>query len=187
MQRPGAGDHGAGAIPVAARGPDRPRPVPVVPLHRLDPAAVADMVVDPVLGGAAAQVLPDLLLRREQPAPRGVQLIRERVERRRDVACTARIPVIAPRPAEVGGLLQDHEVVETGLPQRYAHPDAAEPGPDNDDLVPSGHVRAPPACRHAPPRHPPPGHALGLLVGNPSDSPDSNLACADWEAMAVPA
>src|SRR4029077_12334839 len=56
---------------------------------------------------------------------------------------TDRVPVIKKGSADIGGLLQDHEVVEARLPQADAHPDAAEPRPDDDVFVPHLRVTRP--------------------------------------------
>src|ERR1022692_3976038 len=93
-----------------------------------------------------------LLLRREQPAPRRVQLEGVGVQRGGHVAGAARILVVVPGPPEVVAFLQDHEVVEAGLLQGDRHPDTAESGANDHDPghvwtitqpIPPGHSAAP--------------------------------------------
>ena len=136
VQRARGGHHGPRLVAAhfaVLNGHDGPAPGVVVPVHPLDRAAVPDVLVHTVLAGAHPQVVPDLLLRREEAAPVRVQLEGVGVERRRHVARAARILVVAPGPAEVIALVQDEEVIESRLLQRDPHPDAAEPGSHNHD------------------------------------------------------
>src|SRR4029077_16140171 len=105
----------------------------VVPVHPLDRRAVPDVLVQAIFPCAVPQVVPDLLLRREQVSPVWGQLEGVGVERRRHVPRASWVLVVPPRPAEITGLVQDHEVVVTRLLQRDPHPDAAEPGSHEHD------------------------------------------------------
>ena len=130
VQRTRGGYHGPRLVAAhfaVLNGHDGPAPGTVVPVHPLHRAPVADVLVHAVLVGARPQVVPDLLLRREEPAPVRVQLEGVGVKRRRHVARATRVLVVAPGPAEIIALVQDHEIVESRLLQRDPHPDAAEP------------------------------------------------------------
>src|SRR6202042_98998 len=131
-------------------GLDVPAPGALVPVHPLDRAAVADVLVQAVLAGAHPQVVPDFLLRREEPAPRRVQLEGIGVERGRHVTRAAGVLVVAPGSAEIVTLVEDHEVVEADLLKRDPQPHAAEPSSDDHDpwnvwTIPKGPRRWP--CR----------------------------------------
>ena len=154
-----------------------PPPGAVVPVHPLDRCAVPDVLVQPVLPGAVPQVVPDLLLRREQAAPVRVQLEGVGVQRRRHVTRASRVLVVPPRSAEIRRLVQDHEVVVTRLLQRDPHPDAAEPGPHDHD---PWHVRTIT-------QPPPPGHALfpALALSHPSAHPPLGIAAFAAAVTAV--
>ena len=90
-----------------------------------DLVAIADVRVDAVLASDPAQVLPDLGLRRERPAPVRVGRERERVQVRGHVAGAARVGVIAPGAAQLLGPLEHDEVVDALLLQADRH---AQPG-----------------------------------------------------------
>ena len=124
-QRAHAGDEEVGGE-AALVGLDSPDLGFVVPGGLGDGVVVADVRVEPVLGRAVAQVVPDLRLGREGAAPARVRLEGEGVEMRGDVAGAAGIGVVAPGAAEVARPLQDHEVVHAGLLQADAAADARE-------------------------------------------------------------
>ena len=90
--------------------------------------------VEPALGGHRAQVIQDLLPRREAAAP-PARPERERVQVRRHVTGQAGVGVVPPGPPEVVAAVDDEEVVDARLPQRRGHADPAEPGADHENLV----------------------------------------------------
>src|ERR1022692_1123681 len=143
VQRAARGYHGPRPVafppprPRVLAGRDIPAPGLVVPVHPLDRAAVTDVLGHAVFARAHPQVLPDLPLRSEQPAPRRVQLEGVGVQRGGHVAGAGRILVVVPGPPEVVAFLQDHEIVEAGLLQGDRHPDTAESGANDHD---PGHV-----------------------------------------------
>src|SRR6188472_4233410 len=89
------------------------------------------MALDPALPRSAAQVLENLRLRREHPAPVGVQLERVRIEVSRHVAGAPRVRVRPPGATERLVALEHQEVVEAGLAQLDSYPEAAEPRADD--------------------------------------------------------
>src|SRR5258708_39192840 len=105
----------------------------------------ADVPQHVVPAGAVAQVVPDLLLRREGARPARVGLEGERVEMRGHVARATRVGVVAPGAANVIGALQDDEVLDAVATQGDGHAQAAEAAADDGDAD----VRSPPppACR----------------------------------------
>ena len=104
-QRARPGDQHVGRQLAAGRLDAPPLDVGL-PSRRGDLVAVADVSIDVMLAGDAAQVVPYLRLGRVRPAPVWVGCERERVEVRGDVAGAARVGVVAPgapqypRPAQ---------------------------------------------------------------------------------------
>ena len=90
------------------------------------------LVADAVALGHRLEVALDLALPAEGPRPRGVLREGERVEPARHVARRARVGVVAPRPADVGALFEQHEVAVAGLLQLDGHAHAGEPGSGDD-------------------------------------------------------
>ena len=135
VQRADAGHDRAGRVNAARRRRDAPAPDDLIPFHALHLAAESDVGGDSVLARAVPQVLPYFVLRREHPGPARIELERERIHVGRHVARTPGISVIPPRPAQVLALLQDHEMVVSGLLQRDRHAQAGKPGSDDDDRI----------------------------------------------------
>src|SRR3546814_8360915 len=68
-------------------------------------------------------------------APVGVQLEAVLVHLSRHVGRDARIGVVPPRATDVGGPLEEHEVLDPRLPQLDGHTDPTEAGTDDHHLV----------------------------------------------------
>jgi hypothetical protein len=116
---------------LAARRADAPDPLALVPGSLGHLMSEADVVDDAELMSAAVEVLADLRLLRVGARPVRVGRERVGVERRRDVALTARVRVVAPSSTEFVGALEHDEVVDPLLQQPCRHPDAGEPGADD--------------------------------------------------------
>ena len=86
-----------------------------------------------VLLGAVVEVGADLGLGRVGPRPVALDLERERVEVRGDVAGAARIAVVVPGAADAAPLLEQDEVLEAGLLQPDGHAQPAGSGSDDRD------------------------------------------------------
>src|SRR5919198_1372549 len=92
---------------------------------------------------APANVVLDLVLRRERSRPVRVELERVRVEMRRDVAGRARVGVVTPGPADLAAPLENEEVVAAVFAQPDGGPQAGEPAADDEhlDVSPPAAVR----------------------------------------------
>src|SRR5205814_10564250 len=121
--RAGSGDEDSGRERAAGRV-EQPQLGVLVPRRGGHLVAEEQVRADAVLDGAAAQVVLDLGLAREGPAPPWVRREGERVEVRGDVALAAGIGVVAPRSADVVGALEHDEVVDALMLEadRYAQP-----------------------------------------------------------------
>ena len=115
-QRPGRRARARRAVELArarSRGASAARPRPSSRPSSSWPKRMCGMT--PKRVGAAAQVVPDLGLRREGARPVGVGREGERVEVRGHVAGAAGIGVVAPRAADVVGALEHDEVLDAVL------------------------------------------------------------------------
>src|SRR4029453_11294188 len=86
---------------------------------------------DPEAVDAVTQVGPDLCLPGEGIRPAGVASEGVRVQVRRDVAGATGVAVVAPRPADIVGLLEDEEAAETGSLETDRATQAGEAGADD--------------------------------------------------------
>jgi hypothetical protein len=126
----------------------------LVPGSRGDLAGQADVRSQPVLVDVVVDIGLDLVPLREESRPVVLELVRELVSAGRDVDADAGIRVVAPRAAHVVRALEDREVVHARVEQGGAHPEPADAGADDRDLVVgrrclrSGAVRADP-CRRS--------------------------------------
>jgi hypothetical protein len=115
----------------AARGLQSPALGLLVPRRVEQLVAETDVGDDAVALRAGAQVGPDLRLRGEGARPLRVRGEGERVQVRGHVAGAARVAVVAPRAADVVGLLQDDEVLDPSLTQSNGHPQPGDAGADD--------------------------------------------------------
>ncbi len=119
------------APPVGAGGrPNAPLLVPAA-LDHLD--AGDDPAVDPAVACDLAQVAEDVVARRAEPLPVAALVERERVEVAGNVAGGAGVVVVVPRPAELGGAVEQRDLIEAVRLQLHAGGDPAEAGADDDD------------------------------------------------------
>ena len=120
-------------VPETGRGGHHPLLRRLVPARASHFLTKADERPDAELTRHAPQVSLDLRLRRKGATPVGIERERERVERRLHVAGAARVSIVAPRAAQVGGPLEDNDVVDAASAQCDRHADAGEPAPDDQD------------------------------------------------------
>jgi hypothetical protein len=104
--------------------------VPGRPAHLV---AEADEGHDAEVPGAAAEVLLDLALAGVEAGPVRIGRERKRVEDRWDVALTSGVGVVAPRPTDVIGLLEDDEVLDPLLSEANRHAEPREAAADDRD------------------------------------------------------
>src|SRR5690606_33602264 len=105
----------------------------VVPRGRRDLVVEADARRDAVLGGGVVEVLQDLTLQSVASVPPGALLVRERVQRRRDVAAGPGVVVVAPHATEGVGALPQAYVVVAGSGHFDRHGEGAEARTDDAD------------------------------------------------------
>src|ERR1700682_938218 len=106
----------------------------VAPRRRRHGVVETNVGHDPEPPGAVPQIVPDLLLHGERPAPVRVGGEGEGVEMRRHVALATGVGIVAPRAPQVGRAFQDHEIAHPRLFQADRHPEPGEPGTDDGDV-----------------------------------------------------
>ncbi len=137
-----------GLVERAARGYEDPRahgfPVggPHFPPSRVlveagsdDGRSKLDVRTYSVFVRAAYQVLENLALRGKGACPAWIRLEGVRVQVRLDVACGARVVVVAPGAPDFVGSLEDDEVVDPRALEANGHAEPGKAGADDDGLV----------------------------------------------------
>src|SRR5437764_14881908 len=142
VQSADAGDQELCGKLLPALGFHGPAALALVPVRAGDLDPEADLFAQPVLLRDTLEVVEDFRLRRERPRPAWVLLVRERVHVRLDVARAPGVRVVAPGAADLGRLLQDHVVPDAGLAELDRLAESGEPGADDHDLEPLGHLLA---------------------------------------------
>jgi hypothetical protein len=125
-------DHAGGEPPAVGRQ-EPPSARRLVPGQVGDPAIGGDLAVDAPLGGDPPQVGEDLGLPGVGSCPVRVLVKGIRVQVGRHVAAAAGVGVVPPGAAEIGRLLQNHEVVAASLGAFDRHADPAEAGAEDGD------------------------------------------------------
>ena len=117
---------------VAAIGADHPTRRALVPFARVD-AGVEQRVVDQsVLRRDCVEVAPDLVTERVPRLRDVVHLLEHgHVDVRLDVAHHAGVAVPVPGAADAAGLVDQHDLAQTGVAQLGPHDDARHPGADD--------------------------------------------------------
>jgi hypothetical protein len=137
------GQHEHRGREVAARGPYAPELRALVPCgveHFVSEAYVRE---EAEVARAAPQVVLYLGLRRIAARPVGVRREGEGVEVRLHVAGAARVGVVAPGPADLGGALEDDEVLLAALPEADGRAEPREAAADDGDARVGGPAAAP--------------------------------------------
>ena len=134
-QRAGRPHQHRRAVLLAPRRADDPAGGGVVPARLLHFSTESQERAHIETVHALADVVPDFALRGERTGPLRIEREGERVEVGGDVARGAGVGVVAPGAAEVVAAVEDDEVVDAHGAQAGRHPDAGEPGTDDDDAV----------------------------------------------------
>ncbi len=103
--------------------------------------AEADLARQIVLLGDRAHVRVDVALLGKAARPVGFGFERPRVQRGGHIAGRPRIGVLTPDTAQIAGLLDDGEIVDTGALQFQRHAEAGESGADDHDGWRGSHSR----------------------------------------------
>ena len=138
MPRSGGQDQNPGAV-LAVGGLHKPAPRVLVPPGLDDTDAAPQHLTDSVTVRGRAQVVVDLPLPGEDPAPPRVGGEGVGVQRGRNIAGAPRVGVLPPGSPELRRLLQHHKVTPALLAQPDRGTDAGEPGADHHRL----HIPAP--------------------------------------------
>ena len=123
VELPEAEHHHVEDVPLAVDGDEVPAGLVVVPLGAGDLDAEPQVGLEAVGADAVAEVVEDLRLLGELAGPVGAPLEGVRVEVRRHVAAGAGVGVVAPHPADLGGLLEHRERLDALLLQADGHAD----------------------------------------------------------------
>jgi hypothetical protein len=130
----GRDDHGVGVPLAAVLGADRPAPVAVVPADVADLDTELGDAIDAVGVRDALDVAQDLALRGTQPRPVPPLRVRVGVEVAWHVAGGARVGVVEPGAAQLGGPVDQRQVPEAVSLQLDRGSDAAEAATDDHDV-----------------------------------------------------
>ena len=133
VHRSGAGDHVLGDD-LALVGGNRPLLGLVVPVGHLGERVELNVGDDPEALGDVVEILLDLRLLGERAVPVGVARVAEGIDDRGGVGAAVRVGVLAPGAAELLGLLDQDEVLDSGLLQADGGADAAVAAADDEDL-----------------------------------------------------
>ena len=129
------GDEVAGADLVAAVGADHPARGALVPRARLDAGVEQRVVDEAVLRGDAVEVTADLVTGRVPRRRDVVHLLQHRhVDVGLDVTHHAGVAVPVPGAPDAPGLVDQHDLPQTGVAQLGPDDHAGHPGADDGDV-----------------------------------------------------